>query len=129
MDKLKPCPFCGAPAYDHIKYLIHSHKQRHTVKCTKCNAFMEYRNKDAAIKAWNKRTTHKSETINKCGDCAYAIAGQWGGKTSNLYVECTNEEHIKKWCKNKTSRTRQRTTRACKCFREKGDGSDASKID
>ena len=56
MAELKPCPFCGGRAYDHIKYCIHSHKQRHTVKCTKCNAIMEYRDKKSAVKAWNTRT-------------------------------------------------------------------------
>lgn len=56
MNELKSCPFCGGSAYDHIKYYIHSNTQRHVVKCTKCNAMMEYRNKDAAIKAWNRRS-------------------------------------------------------------------------
>ena len=56
MAELLPCPFCGNPAYDHISYHIHAHKQRHTVKCTKCNASMEYRDKKSAVKAWNTRT-------------------------------------------------------------------------
>ena len=63
---------------------------------------------------------HICEKVNKCGDCAFAIRGTWGGKTSDLYVECTNEEHIKKWCKNDTARTRQKTHLACKNFKEKG---------
>lgn len=59
MAELLPCPFCGNPAYDHISYNIHAHKQRHIVKCTKCNASMEYRDKKSAIKAWNTRTPRK----------------------------------------------------------------------
>lgn len=55
MAELKPCPFCGNPAYDHIIYHFHAKKQRHVVKCTKCNASMEYRDKESAIKAWNRR--------------------------------------------------------------------------
>lgn len=56
MDKLKPCPFCGNSAYDHITYNFRICKSRHTVKCTKCNVSMEYRDKKSAIKAWNTRT-------------------------------------------------------------------------
>ena len=62
MAELKPCPFCGGEAVIRVnmgnKYIcpIHVHKQRHIVKCTKCNASMEYRDKKSAIKAWNTRT-------------------------------------------------------------------------
>lgn len=56
MDKLKPCPFCGNFAYDHITHNYRICKLRHIVKCTKCNASMEYRDKKSAIKAWNTRT-------------------------------------------------------------------------
>ena len=55
MAELKPCPFCGGSAYDHVKYSVHTHKTRHVVKCTKCNAIMEYRNERAVIEAWNRR--------------------------------------------------------------------------
>ena len=60
-NKLKPCPFCGGNAYDHLKYSFHANKQRHAVKCTKCNAYMEYRDKKSAIKAWNTRTEVKDD--------------------------------------------------------------------
>ena len=56
MAKLLPCPFCGGNAYHHIKRMIHINKDRYVVKCTKCNAIMEYRNKQSAIPAWNRRT-------------------------------------------------------------------------
>ena len=60
MAELKPCPFCGNNAYDHIKYNPHSHIQRHIVKCTKCNATMEYRDKKSATEAWNRRVSDGS---------------------------------------------------------------------
>ena len=56
MSELKPCPFCGNSAYYHISYKFHSQKVRHIVKCTKCNANMEYRSEKAAVEAWNRRT-------------------------------------------------------------------------
>ena len=55
MAELKPCPFCGNAAYSHISCKIHSHKVRHVIKCTRCNANMEYRSEKAAIEAWNRR--------------------------------------------------------------------------
>lgn len=55
--ELKPCPFCGNTACDHIKYYRYIQKQRHVVKCTKCKASMEYRDRKSAIKAWNRRAT------------------------------------------------------------------------
>ena len=58
MDELKSCPFCGGNAYTHISYKIHSHKVRYVVKCSKCNANMEYRSEDAAIVAWNRRVNN-----------------------------------------------------------------------
>lgn len=61
MRELKPCPFCRNPAYDHMSFP--SNKQRHIVKCTKCNASMEYRDKKSAIKAWNTRTHQNDEVM------------------------------------------------------------------
>ena len=52
--ELKPCPFCGNRA-DNITYLTRNKKQRYFVKCTKCNARMEYCNRTSAINAWNRR--------------------------------------------------------------------------
>ena len=55
MEKLKPCPFCGNSAYYHISHKYHDHKTRHVIKCTRCNASMEYRSEKAAADAWNRR--------------------------------------------------------------------------
>ena len=63
--ELKPCPFCGNAAYDHIKYEIHSRKQRHIVKCTRCNAQMEYRDKQSAITAWNRRADDEQREADR----------------------------------------------------------------
>lgn len=55
MLELKPCPFCGGKAWTTPIYRIHMEKTRYIVKCTKCNAIMEYRSQEAVEKAWNRR--------------------------------------------------------------------------
>lgn len=55
MDELKPCPFCGGKAWSTPNYKTNSQKVRYVVKCTKCNAIMEYRSEKAAKEAWNRR--------------------------------------------------------------------------
>ena len=57
--------------------------------------------------------------IPKCGSCAYAKPTTWGNKPTTCYVECTNEEHLEKYCKRKTSAKRIRTTPACKSYKPK----------
>lgn len=59
--RLKPCPFCGNPAYPYINFGIHSGKVRCLIKCTKCNAKMEYRNEKSAVEAWNRRAENETE--------------------------------------------------------------------
>ena len=50
MQKLKPCPFCGAPAQ--IKEL----SGRYAVECTKtCVGTRIVVDKDKAIEVWNRR--------------------------------------------------------------------------
>ena len=63
-NELKPCPFCGNRAFDNIKYSTRKRKPRHFVKCTKCNAYMEYCNKKTAINAWNRRADDGKGTDN-----------------------------------------------------------------
>ena len=53
---------------------------------------------------------------NKCGTCAYAKPTTFG--KSKCYVECTNQEHIQKFCKREISLKRQRTTPACGDYKE-----------
>ena len=63
---------------------------------------------------------------NKCGYCVYGIPSTFG--KSNCYVECTNQEHIAKYCKRPSSRIRQRTAPACRSYEyktEKGGDNDA----
>lgn len=90
MAELLPCPFCGNPAYDHISYHIHAQKQRHIVKCTKCNASMEYRDKKSAINAWNTRTPKESEADKPkitCLNCKHLMF-------SDMYGECNKQLRI-----------------------------------
>lgn len=57
--ELRPCPFCGNFAYKHMRYHPHIQKTRYVVKCTKCNASMEYRDIKSAINAWNRRADNE----------------------------------------------------------------------
>ena len=52
----------------------------------------------------------------KCGTCYYSKPTTFG--KSNGYVECTNQEHIQKFCKRPISLQRQKTTPACKSYKE-----------
>lgn len=54
-NELKPCPFCGGKAWSTPIYKLHSEKTRCIVKCTKCNAMIEYRDEKSAIESWNRR--------------------------------------------------------------------------
>lgn len=58
-NELKPCPFCGNSAYSHKKYCPYSKKNRYVVKCSRCNAVLEYRDKESAIEAWNRRADNE----------------------------------------------------------------------
>lgn len=51
-NKLKSCPFCGGEAER-----FEQHHFAHSVVCKKCHATIQwYKNKQAAAKAWNRRT-------------------------------------------------------------------------
>ncbi len=56
----------------------------------------------------------------KCGTCIYAKPTTFG--RSKVYVECTNEEHLKKYCSyHESAKNRLRTTPACKKYEENPD--------
>ena len=55
---------------------------------------------------------------NKCGSCVYAKPTVAFGK-STCYVNCTNQEHIERFCKREISTLRQRTNPACKKYKER----------
>lgn len=57
---------------------------------------------------------------NKCGSCIYAKPVVAFGE-SKCYVNCTNKEHIDKFCKREISTLRQRTHPACKNYKRKED--------
>ena len=52
---------------------------------------------------------------NKCGGCKYAEPTTFG--KSKVYVRCTNEEHVKRYCHRPISVKRQRTQPACKSYK------------
>lgn len=58
----------------------------------------------------------------KCGNCKFAISTTWGNKPSDSYVECTNAEHIAKYCKRPLSAKRPKSTHSCKSYVEGRDG-------
>ena len=61
----------------------------------------------------------KNSKVGKCGSCAYAVPTTFAKSTN--YVECTNKEHIEKFCKRPISLKRPHTTPACKCYVERED--------
>ena len=63
----------------------------------------------------------KKKNNRKCGTCVFAKPTKaFGG--SKYYVECTNQEHLEKYChRHKSSKVRQRTNPACKRYKEMED--------
>jgi hypothetical protein len=54
----------------------------------------------------------------KCGSCIYAKPTTFGNST--IYVECTNIEHLARFCCNhEFSKKRQRTHKGCKNYKFK----------
>lgn len=74
----------------------------------------------------NGVTISKPKTIRppadlkgKCGSCIYSKPYDGESRTFKSYIECTNEEHCKKYCYRKNSKYRQRTAKACKSYEER----------
>lgn len=93
------CPYCKKEYRQKMNY------------CGNCGANLEHKCK-----------TEKKvcDLKNKCGSCVFSKPTNWGSKPSKTYVECTNAEHIKKYCKDSLSRKRAKTTPACKSYKERG---------
>lgn len=84
------------------------------MQCDKCGLFYK------PILGHECKSMRISDLKNKCGSCVFSKPTNWGSKPSKTYVECTNEEHIKKYCKDVLSRKRAKTTPACKRYKESG---------
>jgi hypothetical protein len=54
------------------------------------------------------------DLTGKCGSCAYAKA-----ECPEIYVRCTNPEHIAKYFRSRDKSLRQRTTPACRQYKPK----------
>lgn len=55
----------------------------------------------------------------KCCSCFYSKPYTGESRTFKSYVECTNEVHLKTYCKSRNAKYRLRTTKACKCYKER----------
>lgn len=60
-----------------------------------------------------------ADLTGKCGSCIYSKPYEGESRTFKSYVECTNEEHLKKYCYRSNSKYRQRTALACKRYQER----------
>lgn len=71
------------------------------------------------------KTTHSrhsrppTDLTGKCGSCLHAVPAPGVFGDSQCYVNCTNEEHLAKYCRRPLAKVRLRTTKACKKYRPK----------
>ena len=91
----------------------HPHNETTVMQCDKCGLFYK------PSLEHNCKPKKVCDLKNKCGSCIFSKPTNWGRKLSKTYVECTNEEHTKKYCRNDTARKRAKTTPACKSYRER----------
>lgn len=66
------------------------------------------------------KETPPTDLKNKCGSCVYAVPTVFG--KVRTYVECTNQEHVQRYCRREITRKRQRTQQACKSYKERVEG-------
>ncbi len=97
---------------DCLKKTVEQYKTTNDFRVTVYEEILDLiKRKDAEIERLMKRDKAK------CGTCAYAKPTTFG--KSKCYVECTNQEHIEKFCRyRKISLKRQKTTPACKKYKE-----------
>lgn len=91
-------------------------------------------NEQNAVRMWHRQAELNADSIiklqaeierlkkanlqKKCGNCIYAKPTTFG--RSKVYVECTNAEHLKIYCRNHHSaKIRTRTNPACKSYVER----------
>lgn len=67
-----------------------------------------------------KAEKRQTDLSDKCGSCAYA-KGEPDMFGRDCYVRCTNPEHIAKFFRSKDRSLRQRTTKACKQYKQKNE--------
>ena len=64
----------------------------------------------------------ETDLTGKCGSCAFAAPAPGSFGHSSCYVRCTNKEHLRIYCrKHHSSGLRQRTVKACKRYKPKGE--------
>ena len=62
-----------------------------------------------------------TDLSGKCGSCAFArVEPKKYGYVDSL-VRCTNPEHLAKYCRGIDISLRQRTTKACKQYKQKNE--------
>ena len=73
------------------------------------------------IASQNKELKYlRNKDSQRCGTCIYAKPTVWG--RSKVHVECTNQEHLGRYCSNhESTKIRPRNTYACKCYVERTD--------
>lgn len=58
MDDLKPCPFCGGPGHEILRFYWGDDCSKWTVVCDNCGAEVsEFDALEQAREAWNRRVT------------------------------------------------------------------------
>lgn len=60
-----------------------------------------------------------ADLTGKCGSCLHAVPAPGVFGDSQCYVNCTNEEHLAKYCRRPLSQVRLRTNKACKLYQPK----------
>lgn len=77
MTTLKPCPFCGKPAYSY--YPIGSDGRYESVTCENidCHGSMDGSEDFDAIAAWNRRATQAAQSANPTPRASNSVFGYW----------------------------------------------------